>query len=345
MAKQYFGIIKDHSGSMYALTTQAARDYNSLIVSIQSAAHKNNIDTIVSVIKCGIGPGIGRVEREIVNSNINILRPIPESSYLANGNHTPLFDSVGELIEIFNSLPDYSSPDVSFLILVITDGCENSSVKWRHKLGNEIEKLHASDRWTFVFRVPKGYSKALKNLGIPEGNILEWEQTEKGLYASTVSTTSAIDGYYDLRSRGVSATRSFYSTNLNTVPKETVKAALEPITKEASVYLNSRKPGISIKELSEYYTGMYLKGTVFYQLTKHESHVQDYKIICIREKSTKVIYSGKAARDLLGLPHSGTISLSPGNHGNYDIFIQSTSVNRKIPVNNSILIWRSVRNM
>lgn len=342
--KQYLGISRDHSGSMFGLSKQAAKDYNSLIASVQGAATKNNIDTIVSVVKNGIGPGYGRVEREIVNSNVHVLRPILERDYLANGNSTPLFDSVGELIDLFKAVPDYADPNVSFLIMSITDGQENASREWRNKLGDEIRNLQASDRWTFVFRVPRGYQNALSCLGIPAGNILEWDQTEAGMYASTTATTSAINDFYVSRSKGETCSRSFYS-NLNNVSKQDIKTSLENISKEASIYLNSVRPGISIKELSIYYTGAYLKSTVFYQLNKHESNVQDYKIICIRDKSTKAIYSGRSARDLLGLPHSGTISLSPGNHGNYDIFIQSTSVNRKIPLNSSVLIWRTVRNM
>jgi uncharacterized protein with von Willebrand factor type A (vWA) domain len=51
VVKQYIGISKDHSGSMFGLSKQAARDYNSLIASVQNAATKNNIDTIVSVVK------------------------------------------------------------------------------------------------------------------------------------------------------------------------------------------------------------------------------------------------------------------------------------------------------
>src|SRR5271157_1245275 len=344
MAKQYLAFIKDHSGSMRGLGSQAAKDYNSLVTSVQGAATRNNIDTIVSVIKCGIGPGKGKVEREVINSNVHVLKSVAEHSYETNGNSTPLFDSVGEAIELFKAVPDYNNIDVSFLIMAITDGQDNDSPKWKYKIGNEIRELQGSDRWTFVFRVPRGYKNSLMHFGIPEGNILEWDQTEQGLFDSTFATLSAVDNFYTSRSKGETATRSFYS-NLNNVPRETVKATLENISKESSVYLNSVKPSVTIKELSIYYTGIYVKGTVFYQLMKRESNVQDYKIFCVRDKNTKAIYSGKAARDLLGLPHYGTIALSPGNHGNYDIFIQSTSVNRKIPLNSSVLIWRTARKM
>lgn len=84
------------------------------------------------------------------------------------------------------------------------------------------------------------------------------------------------------------------------------------------------------------------KGAAFYQLTKTESKVQDYKVIMIRDKTTNAIYSGAAARQLLQVPTVGMIKLSPGRHGNYDIFIQSTSVNRKLDANTQLIYWENV---
>jgi hypothetical protein len=100
--KQYIGISRDHSGSMRPLASAAAKDYNSNIESIKEAAKTNNIDTIVSVVRCGVGLR-GIVEREVVNSNVQVLTPLER--YTADGSHTPLFDSVGELIEILQAAP------------------------------------------------------------------------------------------------------------------------------------------------------------------------------------------------------------------------------------------------
>jgi hypothetical protein len=339
--KQYVGFIRDHSMSMGHLTKPAMADYNSLITSFQSAAKTSAIDTIVTTIKCGIGPGKGKVEREAVNSNVHVLQPI--HYYPADGHSTPLFDSVGELINIFRQVPDYGDINVSFLVMAVTDGEDNDSPGWKYRIANEIKALQSTDRWTFVFRVPHGYKSALRTLGIPEGNILEWEQTERAYRESTASTQSAVQDYYSLRSSGVGATATFYS-NLQG-GKTQVKALLHSIATEASVYPNVVREGASIKEVSTHYTGKYVRGTCFYQLMKRESRVQDYKIICVQEKATRNIYSGRAARDLLGLPHIGTIAVAPGDHGNYEIFIQSTAVNRKIPLNSKVLVWMNVRNM
>jgi hypothetical protein len=82
----------------------------------------------------------------------------------------------------------------------------------------------------------------------------------------------------------------------------------------------------------------YVKGTVFYQLTKTEKAVQDYKKIMIRDKHSGHIFEGAAARQMLGLPRYGDVRLIPGNTGNFDVFIQSTSSNRKVKSGSTLLL-------
>lgn len=72
---------------------------------------------------------------------------------------------------------------------------------------------------------------------------------------------------------------------------------------------------------------------------KPEKAVQDHKKICILDKKTNAIYTGAAARSLLNLPSSGTVSLRPAKSSKFDIFIQSTSTNRKVKENSRILYW------
>src|SRR5882672_320670 len=127
--KNYIGLSRDHSRSMWSITRPAAKDYNDNIRAIQDAARNNNIDTIVSVVKCGVGP-YASVEREVINSNVHVLQPINEIAYIADGSGTPLWDSVGELIDLLSEVPDADDAEVSFLVMVITDGEENFSKKW-----------------------------------------------------------------------------------------------------------------------------------------------------------------------------------------------------------------------
>jgi len=351
--KQYLGLIRDHSMSMTSLRMPAMDDYNKLIETFKSAAYNSGIETYATVLKCGIASSAagyshsgyfneGMIEREQVNVNIHHLTPI--TVYPATGGSTPLFDSVGEMIDIFKGFYDYNMPSVSFLIMAVTDGEDNRSPKWKHRIADEIKNLQLTDKWSFVFRVPRGYARYLSGLGVPLGNIHEWELTEKGMRRSTICTESAVHNYYETtKTRGVHSNSTFYS-NLKT-DVAGVRKALCPISKEASIYPNNLHEGATIKEVSVHYTGEYKRGTVFYQLTKREPRVQDYKLICLREKNKPNIYGGTDARDLLGIPHTGTIALAPGDHKDYEIYIQSTAYNRKIPMGGNVLLWNNARVM
>lgn len=333
--KQYIGISRDHSASMGSLVYMAKSDYNNNIASIKEAANQNDIDTIVSTVRCGVGIG-GAIERETVNSGINKLKPI--TSYVANGHHTPLFDSVDTLIRILETAPDAYDDDVSFLVMAVTDGQDNASQMTGSELGQKIKRLQNTDRWTFVFRVPVGYKSSLMRMGIPSGNIQEWEQSEQGMRESTIQTQSAVSDYFTGRTHGVGATNSFYA-NMSGVTKREVKAVMTNISGEVRI-LPVKQGGESVRDFVERKTRRNFKiGSAFYQLSKPEKAVQDYKMIVVRDKRMGDVYAGQSARDLLGLPLDGTIKLAPGNHGNYDVYIQSTSVNRRLIAGTNVLIW------
>lgn len=336
MIKQYVGISRDHSGSMASLSNAAMRDYNANIATIKTAAVDNDIDTIVSVVRCGVRGG---VDQEAVNSSVQMLKPLKD--YVAGGG-TPLFDSVGELIDILSKAPDVNKPGVSFLVMAITDGEENQSRNWTGtRLGNMIRDLQRTDKWTFVFRVPRGYARRLAELGIPSGNIQEWEQTEKALEHTTRITTQAINRYYTGLRSGMTSTDHFYANAASVTPTQ-AKRTLPNITRDVIsniVPVTAPSKGVEIKSFMEDRIGYYHPGTAFFQLTKTEKAIQSYKLIVIRDKNNGTYYGGRDARTLLGLPQQGTIKLSPGDHGDWDIFIQSTSNNRLLQRGTEVLYW------
>ena len=340
MNKNYVGFSRDHSVSMRSLASAAAKDYNNTIETIKQLALTEGQDTIVSVVQCGQINGSASVSIEIQNSSVNALVPLNERAYHTQGSGTPLFDSIGALIEMFEATPDANDSTVSFLITAVTDGAENASKKWTAKsLANKIQQLQQTDRWTFAFRVPKGYSQQLINKGIPAGNILEWDTSENGLNIAARSTQAAFTSYYTSLSRGVRSTDKFYA-NIAHVSHDEVKQKLVDISKEVTLWEVQLESAIRpfVEEVTK---APMIRGSAFYQLTKTESEVQDYKQIAIRDRTTGSIYSGVAARQMLKLPISGTVKVSPGDHGTYDIYIQSTSVNRKLPAGTKVLIWPS----
>lgn len=70
-------------------------------------------------------------------------------------------------------------------------------------------------------------------------------------------------------------------------------------------------------------------GRGFYQFTKTET-IQDYKEVILQDKATGDLYEGKRARELLDLPTHGSVRIKPAKMEKYNVFVQSTSVNRKL---------------
>lgn len=340
--KNYVGLSRDHSYSMHSITKPAMNDYNQTVNGLRTSALQEGIDIIMSVVKCGYGR-IPSVQREVTNSSIVAVQPL--TTYEAQASGTPLFDSIGELIEMFESTPDANDPNVSFLVMAITDGEENSSKYWnKTKLIAKIKQLQATDRWSFIFRVPRGYKQTLVQFGIPEGNILEWDQTKRGVEQSTQATQTAFTEFYTGLKAGKKATRSFYTTDLTEVDVATVKAQLIDVSTQVTFWtVDTAHADMQIRDFCEEMSGAkMLKGAAFYELTKIEKEVQDHKQIALRERSTGKVFIGPAARDLLGLPAFGTVAVHPGNHAGYNVFIQSTSINRKLKLGTNVMYWRDI---
>lgn len=337
--RNIIAIITDHSASMRGLEKDAMNDFNTLIETLKSEAKTHGIVTDITHIECGVGTyyNSGNVKNNVNIDNDDIQSCLKMKSYIADGSSTPLYDAVGLAAEKLNEIKVSKNENVSYLVMVITDGQENSSTKYRYSLSSEIRDLTATDKWTFVFRVPKGNYKQniCKALNVPEGNVLEWETTSIGLQNSTRSTQTGIQTYYATRNAGQQSTSKFF-VDLKGVTQTDVKSVMVDITNQIKLLMPQTET--PIKDFIQNEGIPFKKGIAFYKLTKTEE-VQDYKQIIIKHKKNAKYFSGNEARRILNIPSTGTIKLSPGDHGNFDIFVQSTSVNRKLPAKVSMVVW------
>lgn len=340
--KNYIGFVNDHSGSMQPIAQAAMKDYNNQIEAVKHAATTEMMDTVVSVVGVGVGNTGDETERQVTISNPHVLKPI--THWPTNGG-TPLYDGIGNMIELLSGLPDADNPNVSFLVMITTDGEErHSKTKWQDDLylKSELARLQRNGRWTFVFRVPRGARAQVADLGVPAGNIQEWDTTAKGMEESSKVATQAMTNFYSTRSAGGKATGGFFSdaANVNL-------AQLEDISSKVKLYQVPNEDiydGIQIRDFILGHVGLmqYLKGAAFYQLVKTEARVSYTKQVLIRERTTGKVFGGAEARKQIGLPSDRNARLHPGDHANYDIFIQSESINRKLPKGTGVLYWKEL---
>lgn len=219
--------------------------------------------------------------------------------------------------------------DHSFLTYVFTDGEENRS----RSTPDELSRLLNAqpDHWTVGVFVPDAHAMhEAKKCGFPPGNIMVWNvNSASGVTEVGEVIRATTDAYMTGRSKGVRGTRSLFSTGTDAVNKQTVKAmGVKPLLKKEHK-LYEIPNDCSIREFVETQGHTYVLGRGYYQLMKTES-IQPQKLVAVMDNKTGKVYLGREARDLVGLPPDMEVRVRPNHNPDYTIFIQSTSVNRKL---------------
>ncbi|MFE7760471.1 vWA domain-containing protein [Streptomyces sp. NPDC057438] len=237
--------------------------------------------------------------------------------------------------------------DHSFLTFVLTDGQENAShrcpdapARNPRELVQAVAGMIATqdDNWTLAVLVPDQMGKReAMQCGFPKDNIAIWDATStQGLEEAGQVIRQATENFMVGRTQGIRGSRAVFSTGAEAVNKETIQAAgLTPV--DASKYqLIPVARDAAIRDWVVECGHTYRTGGAFYQLSKSEK-VQARKQIAVLEKKTDRVYTGPEARALLGLPNT-EVRVKPDHNDDFTIFVQSTSVNRKLVANTRLLL-------
>ena len=258
------------------------------------------------------------------------------------GGQTPLIDATIKALDDLAKTPELYG-DHTFLTYVLTDGQENASKNPPRALSLRLNQL--AENWTVACFVPNTSAVfEAKQYGFLKDNIAVWDATgSRGVEEMGSVMRQTTDAYMTARSVGVRGSRNLFSPQVQNLTRATVAP---------SVGLQKLGPGqfrmfhvareTPIAPFIERETGRpYVIGEAYYQLTKPVV-VQAGKQIAIYERAKHAVYTGQDARQLLGLP-AYEVKLSPALHPNYDIYIQSTSVNRKLLAGTTVLLLSLVR--
>lgn len=318
----------DRSGSMSGIRQKVVSVFNSQLAEVKKNAEATGQATFVTLYT--------------FHSNVDAPRffakPIAEVEKLGSiscTGATALLDATGQAIVDLQGVPGASADNVSFIVLVLTDGHENHSRKYKSKIQSMIRAAQDSGRWTFAFLTPKGGEAALLRFGIPAGNIQTWTTAGKGVQTMGQDLQRGLQTFYDARQKGQRAVVGVFTTNLAQVSVEAVSSSMTDST-DAFVRIPVTAASAIRPLVEAELKTKYQAGNGYYELTKPEL-VQEYKEIAIVDKTSGKVYAGDAARTHLGLPVGSRIKVKPGDHGAFSIFVQSTSVNRKLVPGTTLL--------
>ncbi len=309
--------VLDASGSMSSISDKVIKAFNAQVQYLAKRSKELLQETRVSIYSFND-------DAECLVYDKDVLR-LPDISdvYRASG-QTALIDAMLLSIRDLSKIPELYG-DNSYLLFCLTDGCENNSNANPSELKQKINSLN--ENWTVAILVPdqSGVFEA-KKAGFPAENISIWNTDAKGVDEMERVIRETTNTYMTSRASGIRGTKSLFKLNVNLSTKE-IRNKLNELKSNEYELLSVHKDS-PISDFVKGWMGDYRKGSAYYQLTKPEM-VQSYKQLVIENKANGKIYSGYNARKLLNLPDY-ELKVSPGDFNEYEVFIQSTSANRRL---------------
>lgn len=324
----HIALVLDASGSMQRHARSVVTVADNLMRHLAQRSTEHNQETRVTVyvfddkVRCVI-------------YDKDVLRLPSIATFYTIGGQTALIDatlkSQDDLAQTAQLYGDHA-----FLTYVITDGQENRSTHSASQLAVKLNQL--PDNWTVGAFVPdaSGVFEA-KKFGFPANNIAVWDTSSNmGIEKVGEVIRTATDAYMTARASGIRSTRNLFSTGADAVNEQTVSSlGLKPLSPD-QFYLVPVPQDSVIKAFVESTGRTYQVGKAFYQLVKPET-IQANKTLAVVKRKTAQVYLGREARNLVGLPDM-EVRVRPNHNPEYDIYVQSTSVNRKLPVGTKLLI-------
>jgi hypothetical protein len=187
-----------------------------------------------------------------------------------------------------------------------------------------------------------------RDMGFPGGNIAIWDATSSaGVEKMGQTLRASSTSFMDTRAKtGARSTTSLFAPQMDKVDETALKkAGLKPL--DPSKYVLIPVTGeVRIDEFVKQCTTNYVVGKGYYQLTggrkpkgKRGIIVQGNKAVAVLNKNTNEVFTGAAARQLVGLPNTNVTVDPTDTKGDYILYVQSTSLNRVLgPIGTKFLL-------
>lgn len=362
----HIALVLDASYSMWDLADKVVKVTDDLVAFLAKKSKDDNEETRITVYSFS-----DEVECHIWDMDVFRL-PSMKGLYKIK-NRTALIDAVHLSLDDFGTVPEkYGAHD--FMVYVLTDGQENASrgkstpqggFGWipRSTVSKELSARldDLPQNVTVLGLAPDDTSAQLMcGYGFAKGNVALWDaSTEAGLEKAVERIKEAHTSYVATRTAtGVRGTKSAFVVGGN-VDASTIKAAkLKPLgADDYAIVPVPKLSGLAFEKVVKKATktkaeekGWFVEiepfvnkahppfrvGKAYYELAKTE-RLQGNKRIAVLETKSNKVYVGEGARKLLGLPEE-TRTVKPDFNPLYKIFVQSTSLNRHLPIGTSVLL-------
>lgn len=204
--RKHIAIVLDRSSSMGDIREATVVGFNEQVQQIKE--NSKDSEVYVSLISFN-----GNVYEHLWNVPAAELCESTVDGYEPYGS-TSMRDAVGYVIDKFHETTDVADANNTYLLIIISDGKENSSSHHRAPaLKEKIQSCQNSGRWTFTYvGCDERYlAEVASAMAIPVANVALWDPTSPIGARKAFRNSSAHLGAY-MRTSGLSNT-NFYSSS------------------------------------------------------------------------------------------------------------------------------------
>lgn len=191
----YITFVVDESGSMGGVREVTVSGINEQIQQVKrdfGGKNSEKVNAIVSLIRFN-----DKVKPVFMYSGIDTLKEITLDEYKPDGG-TAMYDAVGYAINQLKMREDIDDETTSSLIIVVSDGQENSSREiTAQSLADMISKLNETKRWTVTYLgANQDLSKVSKATNIYYGNTMSFNASNPmGVMLAFSGNATALHNY------------------------------------------------------------------------------------------------------------------------------------------------------
>lgn len=201
-------LVLDKSFSMVSCQQQALDALNEQIDGIRLNAHKGG-NTYVSVV-------LFSNVIDIIHEHVPAaeLEHLTMSDYVLDGN-TSLRDAMMTAIDLVQPKTN-KKKNQGFLVVLISDGQENSSGTLQSTLKSRVDELEGTDRWTFTYMLDGSTWENIGDMvgsgyGSSIGNYATFTADSAGMQYAGNAIRCASVNFLDDRSKGLTSKKNFYT--------------------------------------------------------------------------------------------------------------------------------------
>lgn len=202
--KNHFAIILDRSGSMGTIRDATVKSFNEQVQTVRETSRGQQ--TTVSLF-----PFSDYADAPtFLAADVDKLKELTSELYRPGGN-TALNDAIIAATDKLSALPDANDPNVSFLVVIITDGEENNSRHSSNDVSKRIKGLQDTKRWTFTFvGANVDIGRITRSLSLSAGNTRSYTASNVGVQSMSRLQSAATQSFFSARSAGATQSLDLY---------------------------------------------------------------------------------------------------------------------------------------